>query len=112
MPMNKPPIAGHHIQWSGTRWNKSSNPYTISVTTEAPSAAIRPTTTQKRSQFQGSAAGCAGGNSGPAGNSTGRTAAATAAEVATGIRLLGFHSNNSTSTARSVAATGVPKIAD
>src|SRR5262245_49341141 len=41
-----------------------------------------------------------------------RKAAATAEEMATGMNDRGFHSNKSSSTARSTAATGEAKIAD
>ena len=52
------------------------------------------------------------GKSGPGPSSHGRTIAASAAATATGTRLRGFHSNRSSSTARSTAANGVPKVAD
>ena len=41
-----------------------------------------------------------------------RYAPATALATATGIKLRGFHSNSSSSTASSTAAIGVPKVAD
>ncbi len=47
----------------------------------------------------------------PGSISSGRRAAATAQETATGIRLRGFISNSSSSTASSTAATGVLKVA-
>ena len=49
--------------------------------------------------------------SGPAPSSGTRSAAATAAAQATGMKLRGFHSNKSSSTASRTAATGAAKIA-
>jgi len=51
------------------------------------------------------------GKSGPAPRRGTRSAPATAAAQATGMKLRGFHSNNSSSTASNAAATGVPNTA-
>ena len=51
------------------------------------------------------------GKIGPAPSSGTRSATATTAATATGMKLRGFHSKSSSSTASSTAATGVPKMA-
>ena len=57
--------------------------------------------------------GCAGtGNSGPRPMMYRRADAAVALASATGMKLRGFHSNNSNSTASRTAATGAANVAD
>ncbi len=57
--------------------------------------------------------GCAGtGNSGPRPRMYLRAAPAVTLASATGIRLLGFHSNSNSSTASRTADTGAAKVAD
>ena len=99
-------MAGHHIQWIGSRANASSTPYSSVVTSVAAAPAARPTTTLPSRLVTESVECGVTGNSGPAPSS-----AATPAAHATGMKLLGFHSNSSSSTASRTAAMGVAKIA-
>ncbi len=57
--------------------------------------------------------GCSGtGNNGPNPSRYRRHTAAIALAIATGIKLRGFHSNNSNSTASNTEATGAANVAD
>ena len=81
----------------------SAAPDCSPATTPIPAQASRP--------HQGSAGSAENGNSGPAPNSSGRQQIAVTRGRSTGMKLRGRHSNSSSSTASSTAATGVPKIA-
>ncbi len=70
-----------------------------------------PTQAAKTSPSGASVAVCGIGNNTPPPRRYGRQAAATMDAIATGTKLRGFHSNSNSSTASSMAATGVPNVA-
>src|SRR5438046_2585819 len=96
---------GHHIQWIGGLRNRSSEAYTSQVRNSDPNPATIPSPSAANSSgHAGSACGVTG-KSGLLPSSGTRNAPATAAAQATGIKLRGFHSKSSSSTASRAAAT-------
>ena len=70
-----------------------------------------PSSAQTAKPHQGSTGNAAIANRGALPKASGRSAIATSAATETGMKLRGFHSNSSSSTASNTAAVGVPKIA-
>ena len=81
------------------------------MSTPEPRPQRTPSTAASSSPTGGSSGLDGIGNSTPPCSSTGRQAAAITQAIATGTKLRGFHSNSSSSTANSIAATGVPNVA-
>src|SRR5690606_26734239 len=73
--------------------------------------AATPRAAQATRPHQAAGASPANGNSGPGPNRGGRRQMAVIAAAATGMKLRGFHSNRSSSTASRIAATRVPETA-
>src|SRR5580700_4753513 len=97
----------------GKRSKESSAAYTDIVNRADKAPAKTPTRTHPSSPFTPMKRGCSGtGNNGPNPKRYRRRTAATALANATGIRLRGFHSNKSSSTASKTDATGAAKVAD
>src|SRR5205823_1479464 len=85
---------------------------TSAVNNPEPSPAHTPTSSAIASAPGVIAACIATGKIGPVPSSGTRNTDATTAATTTGMKLRGFHSNNSNSTASSTAATGVANTAD
>ena len=101
---------GHHIQCTGRRSNRSSTPYSSLVSTAENRPAARPIPAPASRSHPRPGPPPANGNNGPAPNKTGRHAIAVTHATTTGMKERGRHSNNSSSTAKRAAATGVPKM--
>src|ERR1700689_2895524 len=97
----------------GSFRNVSSAAYTAPVSNADSAPASRPQTTQPSNPSGPINTGCDGTeNNGPALRMYRRAAPAVALARATGIRLRGFHSNSSNSTASRTAEMGAANVAD
>ena len=111
--MISPPIAGHHIQWIGSRRRCPRRQYTSAVAAIASSPPTTPATMHS-SRTPASRCRCAAtcaGNSGPVPEQRTAHDGWRATAATTGTKLRGRHSNSSSSTASITAASGVLKVA-
>jgi hypothetical protein len=109
--MIAPPIAGHHIQCTGSRAKASSDLYTSAVAPTASSPPVRPGSSVRPIVPGPGGTAAVTGKTGAAPSMGQRQTVATATDAATGIRLRGRHSNSSSSTASSTEASGALNVA-
>jgi hypothetical protein len=109
--MISPPIAGHHIQWTGSLANASSDLYTRAVAPTARSPPVTPGTSVSAIAAGPGWATAVTGKTGAAPSRAHRQSVATATDAATGMKLRGRHSNSSSSTASSTEASGALNVA-
>ncbi|OIQ80355.1 hypothetical protein GALL_378990 [mine drainage metagenome] len=110
-PTASAPIAGHHIQCSGSRSKASSTAYTARVIATAATPTTAPSGTQaSKAPTPGQASGGIGKN-GVKPSSAARTTAAPTLATSTGSSVSALNSNSSSSMASSTAANGVPNVA-
>ncbi|BBY24072.1 hypothetical protein MSTO_42770 [Mycobacterium stomatepiae] len=110
--MIRPPIAGHHIQWIGSRGNAFSAQKTRCDAAMATAAPASPMTAAKASMAQWiSVIRTSTGNTGAAPRMNMRSMVAIATALATGTRLRGRNSKSSNSTANTMDASGALKVA-
>jgi hypothetical protein len=111
MPMIAPPIAGHHIQCSGSLANASSDLYTSAVAPTASSPPVRPGTSASATAPVPGAVAPGTGKMAALPSSAHRQTVAAVTAADTGIMLRGRHSNSSSSTASSTEASGALNVA-
>jgi len=104
-------MAGHHIQWIGSRANVSSDLYTRPVATTARRPPVTPGRSVSASLPPLGRTAWATGKMGALPSSAHRTAVATSTDALTGTKLRGRHSNSSSSTASSTEDSGALKVA-